>query len=135
MEEIGGAVERVDNPAMGFVVALATAAFLAEKTVARPRPGELRVQNLLGAAVSRGDEVRWAFHRDLQVLDLAIVALEAAPSLAGRGRHDVEQCGTKHSGDVHAGRRSVKAVAPSGDDGITSPWRGEVGPRQRAGWG
>src|SRR5262249_41986140 len=97
MEEIGGAVERVDDPAMGFVVTLAPTAFLAEKTVAGPRPGELRVQNLLGAAVRRGDEIRWAFHRNLQILDLAIVALETAPGLAGRGGHHVKQCGTKHA--------------------------------------
>ena len=122
MEEIGGAVERVDDPAMGFVVALPAAAFLAEETVARPRLGELRVQNLFGAAVCRRDEIRRAFHRDLQVLDLAIVALETAAGLAGRGRHDVKQCGTKHGGFLSAapcypplaGEGRVGAPVPTG---------------------
>src|SRR5712671_712278 len=98
MQKICGAVERVDDPAIGFVVALPPAAFLAEKTVARPRLGELRVQNLFGVTVCRGDEIRRAFHRDLQVLDFAVVALETATGLAGCGRHHVKQCGTEHGG-------------------------------------
>src|SRR5258708_9811021 len=96
MREVGGSAERVDDPAVGFVVALPTAAFLAEKTVAWPRLGELRMQNLFGATVRRGDEIRRAFHRDLQVLDFAVISLEAATGLAGCRRHDVLQCGTKH---------------------------------------
>src|SRR5260370_40454007 len=110
MQEIGGSVERVDDPAVGFVAALPMAAFLAEKTVARPRLGGLREQNLFGATVGRGDEIRRAFHRDLQVLDLAVVALEAATSFAGCGGHDVKECGTKHEAvmcmpDTAASRR------------------------------
>ena len=37
VQEIGGAVERIDDPGMGLVGALARAAFLAEEAVARPR--------------------------------------------------------------------------------------------------
>ena len=73
------------------VGALAAAAFLAEEAVARPRLGQLGVEDFLGALVGGGDEVRRAFQRDLQLLDLAEVALEAARGLAGRGGHDVEQ--------------------------------------------
>src|SRR5258708_34327739 len=110
MREVGGSAERVADPAGGFVVALPTAAFLAEKTVAWPRLGELRMQNLFGATVRRGDEIRRAFHRDLQVLDLAVIALEAATSFAGCGGHDVKECGTKHEAvmclpDAAASRR------------------------------
>src|SRR6266478_7556081 len=107
MQEIGGSVERVDDPAVGFVVALPAAAFLAEKTVAWPRLGELRVQNLFGAAVCRGDEIPRAVHRDLQVLDFAVIALEAATGLAGCRRHDVKQCGTKHGGFCPPGTAGV----------------------------
>ena len=50
VQEIGGAVERIDDPGVALVVAFAGAAFLADEAVARPRLGEIGVQHLLGAA-------------------------------------------------------------------------------------
>ena len=75
MQEIGRAVERVDDPAMGFVVAVVATALLAEKTVAGPRLGQFSLKNFLGAAVGGGDEIGRSFQRDLQVLDFAEIAL------------------------------------------------------------
>ena len=49
VQEIGGAVERIDDPAMALVGAGARAAFLAEKAVARPRLGEFRAQTISSA--------------------------------------------------------------------------------------
>ena len=82
VQEIGGAVERIDDPAMRPVGAHMGAAFLAEKAVIRPRLGEFVAQDLFGAVVGGGDEIARALQRHLQVLDLAEIALEAA---AGRG--------------------------------------------------
>ncbi len=96
MQEVGGAVERIHDPAMGFVVAFPDPALLAQETIAGPRAAQFGEQNFLGAAVGSGDEIGRSFQRDLQVLDLAEVALEAPPGLAGRGGHDIEQCGTEH---------------------------------------
>ena len=76
--------------------ALAAAAFLAEEAVAGPRLGEFGSQRLLGPAVGGGDEIRRALERDLQVLDLAEIALERARRLAGGGDHDVEEGGVLH---------------------------------------
>ena len=96
VEEVGGAVERVDDPAMGLVGTVLATALLAEKAVAGPRLGEFGAQDLLGAVISRGDEIGGTLHGDLQVLHLAEVALEAATGLA-RGRdHDVEKGGPEH---------------------------------------
>ena len=67
VQEIGGAVERIDDPAMGLVGALAHAAFLAEEAVAGPRLGQFGIQRLLGAAVGGGDEIGRALQRDLQI--------------------------------------------------------------------
>ena len=53
VQEIGGAVERIDDPAVASVGALVRAAFLAEEAVIRPRLGELGAQNLLGACGRR----------------------------------------------------------------------------------
>ena len=79
------------------VGACAGAAFLAEKAVAGPRLGEFRAQDLLGAAVRGGDEIARALQRHLQMLDLAEVALEAAPGEPGGLGHDVDDGGVQHA--------------------------------------
>ncbi len=96
VQEIGGAVERIDDPAVALVGARERAAFLAEKAVIRPRLGELLAQRLLGAAVGRGDEIARALERHLQMLDLAEIALEPAPGAMRRLDHDIENRGVLH---------------------------------------
>ena len=81
-----------------LVAARAGAAFLAEKAVAGPRLGEFLVDDLLGAAVGGGDEIARPLQRYLQVLDLAEIALEAAPGAARGLDHDVERRGMQHGG-------------------------------------
>src|SRR6185503_14714016 len=90
----------------GLVGAVLAAAFLAQKPVTRPRPGELGAQHLLGASVGGGDEVGRALERDLQLLDLAEVALEAARRLAGGGDHDVEESRAEHGRAAYTARRA-----------------------------
>ena len=84
VQEIGGAVERIDDPAMGLVGAGASAAFLAEEAVFGPRLGEFLAHDFFGAPVGGGDEIARALQRDLKVLDLAEIALEAAAGAARR---------------------------------------------------
>ena len=93
VQEVGRAVERIDHPGVGLVGPFAAAAFLAEKAVARPRLQQLGTQDFLGAMIGGGDEVRRAFERDLEMLNLAEVALQAAAGLARGGGHHVEQGG------------------------------------------
>ena len=100
VQEIGGAVERIDDPAMALVGAGAGAAFLAEKAVGRPRLGQFLVDDLLGAAVGGGDEIARPLERHLQMLDLAEIALEAAPGTARGLDHDIEHGGMQHGGPV-----------------------------------
>ena len=40
MQEVGGAVERIDDPDIGLVGAFARSAFLADEAVARTRLGQ-----------------------------------------------------------------------------------------------
>ena len=96
MEEVGGAVERIDDPGVGRVGAVVVAAFLAEEAVAGPGLGQLGAERLLGLAVGGGDEVARPLERDLEVLDLAEVALQRAGGLAGRGDHHIEESGMLH---------------------------------------
>src|SRR6185503_17227712 len=85
VKEVRRAVERIDEPGVAGIGALAAAAFLAEEAITRPRLGELGVEDFLGALVGGGDEIHRALERHLQLLDLAEVALEAARGLAGCG--------------------------------------------------
>ena len=116
VQEVGGAVERIDDPAMRLVGAGAGAAFLAEEAVIGPRLGKLLVHDLFGAAIGGGDEIARALERDLKVFDLAEIALEAAAGAARRLEHDIEDCGVEHGacGTVQlAPASSLEAWHPS----------------------
>ena len=90
MQEVRGAVERIDDPGVGLVLTRARAAFLSEEAVTRPRLGEVAMQHLFGAMVGQRDEIGGALQRYLQVLDLAEVALEAAARASRGFDHDVD---------------------------------------------
>ena len=96
VQEIGGAIERIDDPPMILVGAGARAAFFAEKAVVRPRLGEFLIDDFLGPPVGGGDEIARALERDLQMLDLAEIALEAAAGPIGGLDHDVKDGGMLH---------------------------------------
>src|SRR3954452_9286703 len=93
VKEVGGAVERIDDPSVGLVGAFVRATFLVEEAVAGARLQQFGFQRLLGPLVGRGDEIRRALERDLEFLHLAEVALERAAGLASGGGHDLEQGG------------------------------------------
>src|SRR4051794_7620048 len=73
VQEIGGAVERIDDPGVALVGAGAVAAFLTEETVTRPGLVKVGVEHFLGALVGERDEIGRALQRYLEVLDLAEV--------------------------------------------------------------
>ena len=98
VQEVGGAVERIDDEAVGAIGAFDLAALLEEKAVARSRAGKLGMQDFLGAMVGGGDEIGRTFQRDLELLDLAEIAREAAGRLAGGGEHHIHQRRSGHWG-------------------------------------
>ena len=112
------------------------AAFLAEKAVIRPRLGEFLVDDFLGAAVGGGDEIARALERDLQVLDLAEIALEALAGPIGGLGHDVEDGGMLHGacgtfrGAFTQGRRCFVILPREAGKGdrASARWKG----RQRS---
>ena len=84
VHEVRGAVERVDHPGVGLVGALVAAAFLAEEAVAGTRREQFFAQDLFRLPVGGGDEIGRPLERDLEMLDLAEVALERARRPCGR---------------------------------------------------
>ncbi len=94
MQEVGGAVERIDDPGMGLVRSLDQAAFLAQEVIAGTGLGQFLHQHLLGLEVGGGDVVPRALLGDLQLGHLAEIARQAAAGLAGGVDHDLEKgCG------------------------------------------
>lgn len=82
VQEVGGAVQRVDDPAAGRILARLFAGFLADPAIVRPCGAQFFLDDALGLAVGAADEVARALDRDLKVLDLAEVLDEAAARLA-----------------------------------------------------
>src|SRR5262249_8749719 len=97
MEEIGGAVERIDNPAMGLVGALMRAALFAKKAIIGARFRKFLAHNRLGAAVGGGHKIARALQRNLELFNLAEVALEATAGAMRRLDHDIKDRGVKHA--------------------------------------
>ena len=90
MEEVGGAVERIDDPAMLVVVALDRAALFHQEAVAGARLRQFGEDDVLGLAVGLADIVAGALQRDLQILHLAEVARQRPAGLHGGLHHDID---------------------------------------------
>jgi hypothetical protein len=96
VQEVRGAVEGIDVPAMCLVRPLDHALFLHDEAVARTSPSQGIAQDRLRLAVRGGDEVARTLARDLQVLDLAEVALERTGGFHDRVGHHGHQRGADH---------------------------------------
>ena len=93
VQEVGGAVERINDPAVRRVDAFDRAAFFHQKAVFGPRALQFLEQDGLGLAVGGRDEIGRALLRDLQMLDLAKVAAQARSRLARGALHDGDKGG------------------------------------------
>ncbi len=92
MQEVGGAVERIDDEGVGLVGALDQAPLLGQEAVARPRLAQHLVERLLGLEVGGGDVIGRALLGDLQLGDLAEIARQPARGLARGFDHHLD-CG------------------------------------------
>ncbi len=91
VQEVGGAVDRIDDPAIAVVLALDLTGFLHQEADLRPRLRQLDHQDFLGAQIRRRHEIRRALAADLKLLDFAEVAAQRTGGLLGRRRHDVHE--------------------------------------------
>ena len=77
--------------AMGAVGAFFLDAFLAQETVGRTRPQQLRLDDGFGLPVSLADIVARSLERNLQVLHFAEIARKRATGLERRLDHYIEK--------------------------------------------
>src|SRR3954447_11012832 len=113
VEEVGGAVERVDDPAVVRRAPGLDAALLHDEPVVGTAALELFLDQALGAAVGGGDEVAGSLDRDLELLDLAEVAGEQAGRARRGANHDLEIGGAGHQGlpSVRMARASAASAS------------------------
>ena len=109
VQEVGRSVKRVDHPAVLLVLAGHLATLLHQEAVGGTHPLQLLEQRLLRALVGGRDEIAGAFHRHLQVLDLAEIAGKTASGLADGLDHDVEEGGTSHFGEILQEKRWLRS--------------------------
>ena len=102
VQEIGRAVERVDDPAVvsgGVGVRSGQApALLHRQPETGPALAQFVQQGLLGPEVGGADEIRWPLARDLELFDLAEVAHQGPGGLARRAFHDIDDGGFQGHG-------------------------------------
>ena len=91
MQEVGRAVQRINDPAVRAVGALDLLAFLAEEAIGRTGLEKFLAHDLLGAKVGLRDEVTGAFHGNLQVLHFTEIARERLAGLECCLNHDIEK--------------------------------------------
>ncbi len=93
VQEVGGSVQRVDDPAPGPVLRPGGAGFLHQEGVAGARLVQFLLQRLFGAQIGLGDEIGRAFDADLQLLDFGKVAQQPLRRLLGGVGHDGQMRG------------------------------------------
>ena len=109
VQEIGRAVERIDDPAMMRVAALGGAAFLEQQAIAGAGPRQFVLQRALGSEVGGRDEFARPLDRDLQLLDLAEIADQAARRFQSGVRHHIDH----RRAYRHGGSAPDSCVAPA----------------------
>jgi len=95
VHEVGGAVDRVDDPGVRLVGALDHAALFAQEAVAGAGLQQQFEQGLFRLDVGGGDEVAGALAGHLQLGHLAEIPKHRAGGLADGVHHDLEQGGSE----------------------------------------
>src|SRR5439155_25720908 len=91
VQKIRRPIERIDDPAVTRVAAATFTRLFHQKTVTRPRLGEFAAHQFLGLEIGIGDEIPGPLHRDLELLDLAEIALETARRLERSSGHYIDR--------------------------------------------
>ena len=74
VHEVEGAIQRIDNEAVGLVRALDDAALFHDKAIAGTGLGKLVVNDLFGAVVRIGHKVARSLFGDLKIFDFTEIA-------------------------------------------------------------
>jgi hypothetical protein len=96
VHEVGGAVERVNDPRMRFIRAFNHATFFENEAVAGASFLQFFEDNFLRAQIGIGNKVTRAFARDLQIFNFTKVATQSPASFFGGGNHYIQNRGVCH---------------------------------------
>ncbi|MNS96045.1 hypothetical protein D3C72_1303270 [compost metagenome] len=114
VHEVGGAVDRVDDPGVRLVGAFDQTAFLAEEAVAGARLHQQFVEGVFGLQVGGRDEIAGPFARNLKLGDFAEIAKHGACGLAHGSDDDLNESRGEGHG-VLLVRLSLKALSARRD--------------------
>ena len=89
VQEIGRAIQRIDDPAAGRVFAGHGGRFFANPAIAWAGGHQFFVDDLFCGDIGPADKITRTFHRNLEVLNLAEVLDQTAASFARGFDHDV----------------------------------------------
>ena len=95
VHEVGGAVDRVDDPHVGLVGAFDQTALFAEEAVTRTGLHQQFEEGILSLDVGCGNKIGRALARNLKLRNLAEVTEHRAGGLADGVHHDLQKCGSE----------------------------------------
>ena len=95
VEEVAGAVERIDDEARLVDLAGDLTPLFHQEAPPGASGTQFVPQRPLGRLIGLGDEVRRALAADLQMLDLAEIATQAPARLARSALHDSDEAGDR----------------------------------------
>ena len=96
VQKIHCAVQRIDDPAVRLVGTIDRTGLLHLEPIAGTRLGEFLEQGLFCAVIGGSHKIARALNGNLQVLNLAKIALQGFARLEGSGGHDIHQGRTDH---------------------------------------
>ena len=117
MQKIRRAIQRVNNPAPGWVSPLSFAPFFGNPAIGWARLQQLVSDNLLSGNIGLGDKITHAFYRHLQIFNLLKILNQRPACLAGGLHHNVQISAGLHHFVLAAAARvyAPQCCLPRGD--------------------
>ncbi len=91
MEEVGGAIQWIDQPAMLSILGFNLTRFFHQEAKIRAGAAQFGVDDFFRFAVGLADVIAWTFERDLKVLHFAEIARKATSGLHSSLNHYIEK--------------------------------------------
>ncbi|MNS95037.1 hypothetical protein D3C72_1292770 [compost metagenome] len=91
VQEVGGAIKRIHDPAMRAIATLFLATFFTQEVIGRAGLHQFIAHDLFGFQIRLRDEIARPLDRDLEVLHFTEVTRQRLTRLDGGLNHDIEK--------------------------------------------